>query len=249
MNKKTVIVTGGAQGIGKISARRFLEAGFYVSVFETDKEALDEAKTELADKNMQFVLCDVSDENQVISAIEQTIAKSSGIDVLINNAAIWYDKPIGEFTLNEWNRVIGANLTGTFLCSKYAAPFLKASNGCIINMASTRALMSEPGSEAYAATKGGIISLTHALAVSLGPRIKVNCISPGWIEVSMHKKSSDRKEPFLSEADHSQHPAGRVGNADDIVNMQLFLADGKNGFITGQNFIIDGGMTKKMIYV
>ena len=109
--------------------------------------------------------------------------------------------------------------------------------------------MSEPDTEAYSASKGGIVALTHALAISLGPDIRVNCISPGWIEVSQHKKSVMKKDPVLSDADHQQHPVGRVGKAEDIASMALFLADPANGFITGQNFIVDGGMTKKMIYV
>jgi NAD(P)-dependent dehydrogenase (short-subunit alcohol dehydrogenase family) len=151
--------------------------------------------------------------------------------------------------LEEWNRVIGTNLTGAFLCAKLTAPFLKKSKGSIINISSTRALQSEPNTEAYTASKGGILALTHALAMSLGPEIRVNCISPGWIDVSGIKKKSKANQIELSELDNLQHPAGRVGKAADIANMALFLLNPENDFIIGQNFIIDGGMTRKMIYV
>jgi NAD(P)-dependent dehydrogenase (short-subunit alcohol dehydrogenase family) len=109
--------------------------------------------------------------------------------------------------------------------------------------------MSEPNTEAYSATKGGILALTHALAISLGPDIRVNCISPGWIEVSEWQKQATRKEPELSEQDHQQHPAGRVGKPEDIASLAVYFASPEAAFITGANFVIDGGMTKKMIYL
>jgi NAD(P)-dependent dehydrogenase (short-subunit alcohol dehydrogenase family) len=135
------------------------------------------------------------------------------------------------------------------LCSKYAYPYLKKEKGVIINIASTRAFMSEPNTEAYSASKGGIYALTHALAISLGPDIRVNCISPGWIEVSEWKKKSLRKPAELTELDHKQHPAGRVGRPEDIASLVLYLISDEAGFITGANFIVDGGMTRKMIYL
>ena len=152
-------------------------------------------------------------------------------------------------TLQEWNKVLAVNLTGAFLCAKYAARHLKEAKGSIINICSTRAQMSEPNTEAYTASKGGIYALTHAMAVSLGPEVRVNSISPGWIDVSMNKKSSIRKPEKLTGMDHLQHPAGRVGQGEDIARMIEFLMAPKNNFITGQNFVVDGGMTKKMIYV
>jgi NAD(P)-dependent dehydrogenase (short-subunit alcohol dehydrogenase family) len=123
--------------------------------------------------------------------------------------------------------------------AKYAAPFLRQAKGAIVNIASTRAMMSEPDSEAYAASKGGVVALTHALAVSLGPDVRVNCISPGWIET--------RKDAKHSDADRAQHPAGRVGVPQDIAELAAYLISA--GFVTGQNVVVDGGMTKKMIYV
>jgi NAD(P)-dependent dehydrogenase (short-subunit alcohol dehydrogenase family) len=126
---------------------------------------------------------------------------------------------------------------------------LKTTKGSIVNIGSTRALQSEQNTEAYSASKGGILALTHALAVSLGPEIRVNCISPGWIDVSGVKKKSAANQIELSGADNEQHPAGRVGKPEDIANMVLFLLNPENDFITGQNFIVDGGMTRKMIYI
>ena len=246
---KNVIVTGGAQGIGKTMVLSLLKQGFAVSVFEIDEEAIAEFRQETLDEIVASYHVDVSDEQSVQNAIELCSERFGDIYGLVNNAAIAVNKPLTELTINEWDRVIGTNLTGAFLCAKYATPHLKASAGRIINIASTRALQSEPSTEAYSASKGGLLALTHSLAASLGPEIKVNSISPGWIDVSAEKKKSAAKQEVLSEADHIQHPAGRAGKAQDIANMILFLLKPENDFITGQNFVIDGGMTTKMIYV
>lgn len=246
---KNIIVTGGAQGIGKIISLELLKKEFSVSVFDIDEEAIQEFKSENNFENIAFFKTDVSDEENVKKSIQLSVERFGNIDGLINNAAIQNNKAITELTLEEWNRVIGTNLTGAFLCSKYAAEYLKKSKGNIVNISSSRALQSEPNTEAYSASKGGILALTHALAMSLGPEIRVNCISPGWIDVSGVKKKSKANQIELSAADHLQHPAGRVGKPEDIANMVLFLLNPENDFITGQNFIIDGGMTKKMIYV
>jgi NAD(P)-dependent dehydrogenase (short-subunit alcohol dehydrogenase family) len=246
---KNIIVTGGAQGIGKIISKQLLEKGFCVSVFEIDEEAIEEFRNEASSGNIAFFSTDVSNEESVQKSVAASFKRFGNISGLINNAAIQIDKPVTELTLDEWNRVIGTNLTGAFLCAKHTALFLKNSKGSIVNISSTRAFQSEPNTEAYSASKGGILALTHALAISLGPKIRVNCISPGWIDVSGIKKKSKANQIELSEVDHQQHPAGRVGKPADISNMVLFLFNPENDFITGQNFIIDGGMTKKMIYI
>jgi NAD(P)-dependent dehydrogenase (short-subunit alcohol dehydrogenase family) len=246
---KNIIITGGAQGIGKISSLELLQNGYSVSVFEIDEEAIEEFRAETGTENIAFFQTDISDEKSVKESIKASAEKFGNISGLVNNAAIQIDKPVTELSIDEWNSVIGINLTGAFLCSKHAAPFLKKTNGSIINLSSTRALQSEANTEAYSASKGGIFSLTHALAVSLGPEVRVNCISPGWIDVSGIKKKSIAKQYIATKEDHLQHPAGRVGKAEDIGNMVLFLLNPENSFITGQNFIIDGGMTRKMIYV
>jgi len=246
---KNFIVTGGAQGIGKIISQQLLENGFCVSVFEIDEEAISDFESEVTTEEIAFFKTDVANEESVAKSVQYSIEKFGNISGLINNAAIQIDKPVTELSGEEWNRVIGVNLTGAFLCSKHAAPFLKSAKGNIINISSTRAFQSEKNTEAYSASKGGVLALTHALAISLGPEIRVNCISPGWIDVSGIKKKSKANQIELTEADHLQHPAGRVGKPEDIARMVLFLLNPENDFITGQNFVIDGGMTKKMIYV
>jgi NAD(P)-dependent dehydrogenase (short-subunit alcohol dehydrogenase family) len=134
--------------------------------------------------------------------------------------------------------LIGVNLSGAFLAAKYCAPHLRRARGAIVNIASTRALQSEPDTEAYAASKGGLVALTHALAISLGPEVRVNCVSPGWIAKGK-----------LRRKDHAQHPVGRAGRPEDVAALVDFLLSDESGFVTGQNFVIDGGMTRKMIYL
>jgi len=162
------------------------------------------------------------------------------LDALVNNAGLTGpdDGPIEKLALRDWNRRIGTNLTGAFLMAKHTVPHLRRARGAIVNIASTRALQSEPDTEAYSASKGGLVALTHALANSLGPEIRVNCVSPGWIAHQPVRRK-----------DHAQHPAGRVGRDQDVAELVAYLLSDAAGFVTGQNFVIDGGMTRKMIYV
>jgi NAD(P)-dependent dehydrogenase (short-subunit alcohol dehydrogenase family) len=148
-------------------------------------------------------------------------------------------KPIADLTLAEWSAVLATNLTSTFLLVRAAEKLLAASRGAVITIASTRASMSERDTESYSASKGGLVALTHALAISLGPDIRVNCVSPGWI---------NSREDALDPADHAQHPAGRVGTPEDVAALVSYLVGPEAGFITGAEFTIDGGMTRKMIY-
>jgi NAD(P)-dependent dehydrogenase (short-subunit alcohol dehydrogenase family) len=252
LQNKVAIVTGGGQGIGKAIAKRFLEEGMRVAIAEIDEEAGKETEAEFKPLgSIRFVHTDISDEDSVKNLIRETQKTFDGIDVLVNNAARAdpENSPITELSLEDWNKIISINLTGAFICTKHSVNHLRKSQGTIINIASTRALMSEPNTEAYSAAKGGILALTHALAISLGPDIRVNCISPGWIEVSEWKKQAKRHKPELTEQDHKQHPAGRVGKAEDIASLAVYFASPEAAFITGANFVIDGGMTKKMIYL
>lgn len=246
---KNIIITGGAQGIGKMTAGFLLQKGYSVSVFDIDQEAIDEFRAETDSLSIEFFCTDISQEKSVQTSVKQSVERFGNISGLVNNAAIYIEKPIEQLSLEEWNRVISTNLTGAFFCVKSTVKWLKEAHGHIVNISSTRAFQSEPNTESYAAGKGGIVSLTHALAVSLGPKIKVNCISPGWIDVSSVKKKSQSRQVFLSEQDHLQHPAGRVGKPEDIAALIHFLLQESNDFITGQNFIVDGGMTRKMMYV
>jgi len=249
---KVVIITGGAQGIGKGIARQMLTTGWAVVIADIDREAGEETLAEYQGLGAAlYIATDVADEQSVQNCIDQTVARLGRIDGLVNNAGIAhpYNTPVEKLPLAEWQRIINTNLTGSFLMAKHAAPFLRQAKGAIVNIASTRALQSEQNTEAYSASKGGLVSLTHALAMSLGPAVRVNCISPGWIDVSGWKKSGQRKTTNLSVEDRAQHPVGRVGVPDDIASLTLFLLSGEAGFITGQNFVVDGGMTRKMIYV
>jgi len=159
-------------------------------------------------------------------------------------------KPFLELPVSDFDTVIAVNLRGAFLCAQKAARCMVAEGkgGSIINIVSTRAFMSEPGTEAYSASKGGIVALTHAMAISLGAHgIRVNAVSPGWIETSDWQYSKRASKPHHSVRDRLQHPAGRVGEPSDIAEACLFLAE-HAGFMTGQNIVIDGGMMVKMIY-
>jgi NAD(P)-dependent dehydrogenase (short-subunit alcohol dehydrogenase family) len=249
---RIAIVTGGAQGIGKCIVRALLDKGLRVVAADVDAEAGAECVREYRGRGeLLFVRTDVSNEVSVERCVRRAVERFSRIDVLVNNAGIGgpFGTAVDKLSLADWNRVIGTNLTGCFLMSKHALPFLRKSRGSIVNIASTRALQSEANTEPYSASKGGIVALTHALAVSLSGKVRVNSISPGWIEVGEWKKRANRKKAHHSEADRAQHPVGRVGTPEDIAEMVAFLVSDKAGFITGQNFVVDGGMTKKMIYV
>lgn len=247
---KVAFITGGAQGIGCAIAERFLQDDLCVAIVDSDAEAGSETAARLTGIGpVRFVHADVADEAQVRRAVEETVREFGHLDILVNNAGIGHRAPVAELSLADWQRVLGVNLTGAFLCAKHAAPHLRASGGSIINIASTRALQSEPDTEAYAASKGGLVALTHALAVSLGPAVRVNCVSPGWIDVSAWKKSAAAKPATLTDADHRQHPAGRVGTPEDVAALVAWLVSPEAGFVTGANVVLDGGMTRKMIYV
>lgn len=249
---KVGVVTGGGQGIGKGIVKRLLEEGMSVVIAEIDEEAGEEAESQL--KHLGLVLLtrtDVGDEESVKRCVASVIREFGHLDALVNNAGIAHAEqgPIEELRLEDWNHMVSTHLTGCFLCAKHSSTYLRKAHGSIVNIASTRAFQSEPNTEAYAAAKGGIVALTHALAISLGPDVRMNCIAPGWIDVRAWKKGNQGFQPDLRPFDHSQHPVGRVGKPEDIAALAAFLLSDQAGFITGQTFIADGGMTRKMAYV
>lgn len=255
---KTIAITGGGAGIGRGIAWHFARAGYAVSILDSDRQAGRESLQVMKEAGTEalFVGGDVSRSADVNRWLAQTRAKLGVPDVLVNNAGIEIRKDVLKLSVAEFDRVIATNLRGTFLCSQAAAKMMvrrggsmQKRGGCIINMASTRAFMSEAGTEGYTASKGGIVALTHGMAISLAPhRIRVNSISPGWIEVADWQKAAKARAPHHSRADREQHPVGRVGIPDDIAKACQFLAENAD-FMTGQNIVVDGGMTVKMIYV
>lgn len=220
---KVVVVTGGANGIGKCIADSFREEGAIV-------EVIDIAEGD-------HYVGDISKKETLEAFCEAVIQKNGHIDYLINNA-LPLMKGIDECSYEEFEYALKVGVTAPFYLSKLFMKHFRE-GGSIINISSSRDRMSQPQTESYTAAKGGIAALTHALAVSLSGKVRVNSISPGWIDTAYTEYDG---------ADALQHPAGRVGNPKDIANMVLFLCSEKAGFITGENICIDGGMTKQMIY-
>jgi NAD(P)-dependent dehydrogenase (short-subunit alcohol dehydrogenase family) len=222
------LVTGGARGIGAAIASRLHGDGWNVVVADRDPAPIGRS-----------VICDVSDEAAVSALIAGIQGTEGRLNALICNAGFGIRKPIAELSLAEWSSVLATNLTSTFLLVRAAGPLLRAANGAVVTIASTRAQMSEPNTEAYSASKGGLVALTHALAISLGPDVRVNCISPGWIFTKGPEPTMDEK---------TFHPAGRVGSPEDVAALAAFLVGPDSRFITGSEFVVDGGVTRKMIY-
>ncbi|MBN2825764.1 MAG: SDR family oxidoreductase [Campylobacterales bacterium] len=227
--KKNIIITGASNGIGRAIAAKLSQNYRIITIDKIESE----------DKNIAFYKCNLSNRKALLETIKQIKEEYNSLFALINNAGFGLFKPLDEQSLEEWDSVLATNLNAPYILSKAFAPLLSQSNGHIINISSTRALMSEAGTESYSASKGGLSALTHALAISLAHSVKVNSISPGWINTDTNFTPSSE--------DNAQHPCGRVGTPQDIVEVVEFLLS-SSGFITGSDFVIDGGMTKKMIY-
>jgi len=251
LDGRVVLVTGGAQGIGRGIAQSVLGAGGRVLIGDLDDEAgnacLDEWNVGDA---ARYIRLDVSREGSAKRFAQTALKRFGRIDGLVNNAGIAnpHVDDLAKLSLADWNRYIATNLTGAFLCCKHALPALRKATGAVVNIASSRLVQSEPHTEPYATTKGGLFAFTHALAISEGPLVRVNCVSPGWVVTDAWRKPSERHAPKLSKRDNEQHPVGRVGTPEDIGSLVVFLLSSQSGFITGENFIADGGMTRKMQY-
>lgn len=240
---KRIFVTGGAEGIGRAIVKAFCAAGHRVAFCDRNTEAGTRTAQETG---ALFLEADIRNVAALEEVMQQLFDTWEDIDVIINNAGVSDFSPITDTPVEEFDRILQINLRPVFITARKLALHRKNQEvpnkfGRIVNICSTRYLMSEPGSEGYAASKGGIYSLTHALAISLSEwHITVNAISPGWIQNCDY----DSLRPI----DHEQHPSRRVGKPEDIARMCLFLCQPENDFINGENIVIDGGMTRKMIY-
>lgn len=220
---KVVVITGGAQGIGKCISEEFAKAGAAVCIIDLQEN--------------DYFQGNLADQKTLERFVQKVIADYGKIDYLINNAAP-LSKGIETASYEEFEYALAVGVTAPFYLTKLFLPYF-AENASVINISSSRDRMSQPQTESYTAAKGGIAALTHAMAVSLAGKVRVNSISPGWI---------DNDYKVYEGPDAFQQPAGRVGNPMDIANMVLFLCSDKAGFINGENICIDGGMTKQMIY-
>lgn len=220
---KVAVVTGGAQGIGKCICEAFAAQGARVCIIDILQN--------------DYFRGDIADPVVLHQFSQKVLTEYGHVDFLINNAKPLF-KGLFECSCEEFDYAMRVGVTAPFMLTKLFCDYF-ASGGSIVNISSSRDRMSQPGTESYTAAKGGLHSLTHALAMTLAGRVRVNSISPGWI---------DTLNSSYSEIDHKQHPAGRIGTPQDIANMVLFLCSDKAGFITGENICIDGGMTRQMIY-
>ncbi len=241
--RKIAIVTGGANGIGEAIVNAFVKKDYTVILIDKDEKKGREVCKGWKENGYQaeFKWCDVSNYEAVQKLFKEIENEYERIDILVNNAGISKFKDFWEMSEQDWNEVISTNLSSVFYLTRQAALLMKEQGGSIINIASTRASMAEPHTEAYSASKGGIVALTHSLAMTLSDYyIRVNIISPGWIATENYQD--------LSEVDHFQHPSKRVGRPEDIARACVFLSQEENDFINGENIVIDGGMTRKMLY-
>ena len=220
---KVAVITGGASGIGKCICEEFKKEGAHVCLIDLKE-------------NLYFV-GDLADDTVLQQFVEKVIKDYGHVDYLINNA-LPLMKGINDCTYEEFNYALQVGISAPFRLTQLFLPHF-APGASIVNISSSRDRMSQPNTESYTAAKGGIAALTHALAVSLAGKVRVNSISPGWI---------DTRDTIYTGPDAYQHPAGRVGKPLDIANMVLYLCSDKAGFITGENICIDGGMTRQMIY-
>ncbi len=240
---RRVFVTGGAHGIGRAIVEAFCAEGDCVAFCDINAGLGEKVA---ATTGARFFALDVCDKEALASCVQALLGEWSDIDVIVNNVGVGGFEQLTATTVEHFETIINTNLRSAFITSRLLAVHREkqgAANpyGRIVNLCSTRYLQSEAGTEAYAASKGGIWSLTHALAVSMAPfHVTVNCIAPGWVSVN--------EDEALRPCDHEFHLTGRVGRADDIARTCLFLCDEKSDFINGQCITVDGGVTKKMIY-
>ncbi len=247
LKNKVAVITGGALGIGQYLVQEFVKAGARVAFVDFNRAAGEETLKAIEDLGGEalFYCGDIGEELDLREFAQQIIERWGCVDFLINNAMISKKGILSDCSYEDFNQVLRVGIAAPYMLAKLLLPHFNE-NAAIVNMSSTRAFQSQQDTESYTAAKGGITALTHALAISLAGRVRVNSIAPGWIDTG----SAYDKDyiPHYSDADTRQHPSKRVGHPMDIVRAVFFLCDEKNSFINGQNITVDGGMSKLMIY-
>ena len=243
---RVALVTGAAHGIGMGVAAWLVAEGWQVVLADIDTRRGERVAAALGPQAW-FMALDVTDEGRVSRIVADVQARFGRLDALVNNAAQAHPEnaPLEKLALAQWSRTLAVNLTGPMLMAKHCTSLLRSSGGSIVNIGSTRAHQSEAHCEAYAASKGGLLALTHAMAISLAPDVRVNMVSPGWID---NRDPSEQRRTPLKKIAHSQHPVGRVGTVEDVAAMVGWLLSAQAGFVTGQEFTVDGGMSRQMLW-
>jgi NAD(P)-dependent dehydrogenase (short-subunit alcohol dehydrogenase family) len=245
--KKVCVVTGGANGIGRCIVEEFAKQGYTVAFSDVDKKRGEAFVQNLAANGMEslFYCGDMAQKDALFHFAKAVTDRFGVVDVLINNACVTRRGILSGCTYEDFSYVLSLGVTAAYMLCSLLLPYMRE-GASVVNIASTRAFMSQPDTESYTAAKGGISALTHALAVSLAGKARVNAVSPGWIDTGEYH--DEGKLSAYSRGDILQHPCGRVGKPQDIAAMCLFLCSNQASFITGQNFVVDGGMTRQMIY-
>ncbi|TQR13771.1 SDR family oxidoreductase [Psychrobacillus soli] len=252
LKEKVTIITGGSQGIGEATAKKLGEHGSKIVIADIDKETGLKTVRDLQAQGIEAIFwkTDVSNEQDVQDLMHVTVEQFGGVDALVNNAAATIRKSVQDTSLEEWQKVINVNLTGAFLCSKYAIPKMeKRGGGAIVNMASWHAYRTITRFAAYAASKGGMTALTRQMSLDCGPlNIRVNAVCPSTVDTPMlyetFKSLPDPEDAFQQTLDYQ--PLGRIATGEDIANACLFLISDESNYISGHSLMVDGGTFNKV---